>query len=610
MRESYIDPWDVSAKNLVRRADDFYQNNDPFISPYWTESQIDTRFISGDQMMMNMLYDPKTQVGSPFFINLMQRYIGMMTGFQRNHRKSLMMLPMQDEVDQICDDYNGCFKYCEEMSNFQEIFSESFESSSGVGMNLMHAYPDYTLDPISPEIKWDAISSLWCMVDSNFKKRDLSDCEGIYTRKWVSKRKAIKLIPDREKEIKNLPNGYNNDDKFPLQQALISNKIENLIPYDEYHYLTTRLAKVIYDPHTKQTVEWKKEDGEEEDDIEQVKKYMPWLIIKKMHIPTVNLGIIIAGKSFYDGPNLLGLDRYPHALNMCNYFPDTPFPKMRIQGMARLMRSLQFLYNLRKMAELSILQSQANTGWIFPVDSVTDTKAFRQTQDGILIPLKKGMSPEMIKRIEPPVINPTIIELSKILKDDFASVTGINDEMVGATTQDQSGILEMFRQAAGLVTLRKIFDGADFCLRQCGEIFRDSIRNNFTRSKVRSILGREPDKRFFSGLVSRYSLAVEEGAYSTTQRQMELQQYLHFKQIGMNVADKTIWRAAFLTNKKRAMQEAEEILKGQQKAEQQQQQMQMEESKTDMLATTAKAQLDIAKSEETMANIHRPRGKL
>lgn len=89
-------------------------------------------------------------------------------------------------------------------------------------------------------------------------------------------------------------------------------------------------------------------------------------------------------------------------------------------------------------------------------------------QDGIVIPLKKGMTPEMIKRIEPPVINPTIIELSKILKDDFSSVTGITDELIGASVQDNSGILEMFRQAAGLVTLRKIFDGADFCLRQCG----------------------------------------------------------------------------------------------------------------------------------------------
>ena len=186
MKNGYVDPGDERARILNRRADDFYQQHEPFISPYWTESQIDTRFVSGDQQLMNFLYDPKSQAGSPFFINLMNRYIGMMTGFQRTHRKSLMMIPMQDEADQICDDYNGCFKWSEERSNFQEIYSDSFESSTTVGMNLMHAYPDYSSDPISPEIKWNSISSVWSMIDSNFRKRDLTDCEGILTRRWIS----------------------------------------------------------------------------------------------------------------------------------------------------------------------------------------------------------------------------------------------------------------------------------------------------------------------------------------------------------------------------------------------------------------------------------------
>ena len=401
----------------------------------------------------------------------------------------------------------------------------------------------------------------------------------------------------------NVPVGWGQDGKFPIQQALLGNKIEALIPYDEFHYLSTRTAQVIFDPQSKQYIEWEDEKDADKEELKYIKQVMPWLVFKKMEIPTVKLGILIGGKPYYDGPNLLNIDRYPFALNLCNYYPDSPTPRMRVQGFARLMRSLQFLYTLRKMAELSILQSQANTGWIFPVDAVTDPKAFRQTADGILIPLKKGHTPAEIQRIEPPVINPAIIELSKLLKDDFAAVTGINDEMIGATVQDQSGILEMFRQAAGLVTLRKIFDGADFCLRQCGEVLRDGIRKNFTRSKVKSILNREPDPRFFSNIANRYGIAVEEGAYSTTQRQMELQQYLHFKQLGMNVSDKTIWRAAFLTNKKRAMQEAEEVAKGQQ--EQQMMQMKTEENKAeaDNMKKISSAQLDIAKSEETLAKI-------
>ena len=104
-------------------------------------------------------------------------------------------------------------------------------------------------------------------------------------------------------------------------------------------------------------------------------------------------------------------------------------------------------------------------------------------------------------------------------------------------------------------------------------------------------------------MVQKYSIAVEEGAYSTTQRQMELQQYLHFKQLGMNVADKTIWRAAFLTNKKRAMQEAEESAQAQQQMQQAQAKIEADEKEASAFGKAAKAQLDIAKSHETIANI-------
>ena len=601
--QGYTERSDSNGSILVKRSEDFYQMHEPFISPLWSEMQIDIRFTAGDQQLMNVLYDPKSQVNNPFVINLMQRYIGMMTGFQRNHRKSLMMMPFHDDTDQLCDDYNGVFKWSEERSNFQETFSENFETNVTCGEALMHAYPEYIVDPSSPDICWSSLSPMWYMRDSNSRRRDLGDCEGIYQRKWVSKKKAMKLLPGREKELLNIPVGWGQDGKFPIQQALLANKIESLLPYDEFHYQTTRMAQVIYDPQTKEYIEWEDEKEADKQELKYIKEVMPWLVFKKMEIPTVNLGILIAGKPYYDGPNLLNIDRYPHALNLYNAYPDSPTPRMRVQGCSRQMRSLQFLYTLRKMAELSILQSQANTGWIYPVDAVTDPKAFRQTADGIVIPLKKGHSPDEIKRIEPPMINPAIIELSKLLKDDFGAVTGVTDEMIGATTQDQSGFLEMFRQAAGLVTLRKIFDGSDFCLRQCGEILRDGIRKNFTRSKIRSILNRDPDPRFFSNIANRYGLAVEEGSYSTTQRQMELQQYLHFKQLGMNVADKTIWRAAFLTNKKRAMEEAEEVSKGQQQQQMQQAASEEKKIEADNMKKISSAQLDIAKSEETLAKI-------
>ena len=191
---------------------------------------------------------------------------------------------------------------------------------------------------------------------------------------------------------------------------------------------------------------------------------------------------------------------------------------------------------------------------------VTDTKAFRQSSggDGFLIPLKSGHLPGEIQRIEPVAIPQSLLELSNSLAEDITKISGVNEELLGAATDDKSGILSMLRQGAGLTTLQTIFDKLDYSQRLYGKICLAAIRKNFSRGKIRSILGHDPDERFFSSHTQKYAVAVEEGNYSTSQRQMELQQLIHFKELGIGIADKSILRAAFITNKRQVMQDMEE----------------------------------------------------
>ena len=96
-------------------------------------------------------------------------------------------------------------------------------------------------------------------------------------------------------------------------------------------------------------------------------------------------------------------------------------------------------------------------------------------------------------------------------------------------------------------------------------------------------------------LVKNIVYQVEEGNHITTQRQTELQQYLHFRELGMPISDKTILRAAFITNKKQVIQEMEEQSQAaqQQQQAQAQQQAQMDQSK--IMVNFAKARSDLAK---------------
>lgn len=175
---------------------------------------------------------------------------------------------------------------------------------------------------------------------------------------------------------------------------------------------------------------------------------------------------------------------------------------------------------------------------------------------------------------------------------------------MGAATDDKSGILSMLRQGAGLTTLQTIFDKLDYTQRLYGKIRLQAIRKNFSKGKVKNILGHEADPRFWTSHSQKYSISVEEGNYSTSQRQMELQQLLHFKELGMGIADKSILRAAFITNKREVIADMEEQQQQQQQAQQAESQQKEKVDNAKIMGSFAKAKLDMAKEQESYAKIH------
>ena len=601
----YIDPSDVQAKDLKQMQDWFYQSHYTTNSTYWLQGAIDKRFKVGDQQLNNQVYGQTSQTVQKYFFNLIRRHINMICGFQRKNRKSTVTMPLQDNDDPLADDYNKVMRWCDDRDGFQEYLSQSFEGACDTGETLIHLYPDYTFDPISGDLFTDAVAWNNYLIDQYTRKQDLSDCNGIWRRRWTSKQMAKMLLPGYSKEIEKMKPGGMKDGRFPLQAELQNVAINNLFTYDEFYYRTSRPGKIILDPMSGEAVEWEEDETEEKGMMERVLTEQPWLKVKEVQIPTVKLVISLGGKIVYHGKNLLGIDEYPFVPCQTYVDQDIQAYAWRKQGIIRNLRDSQWLYNLRKVIELQILQSSLNAGWIYPVDVVPDPKCFRQSSggDGFLIPLKAGHLPNEIQRIEPVSIPQSLLELSNSLSEDITKISGVNEELLGAATDDKSGILSMLRQGAGLTTLQTIFDKLDYTQRLYGKIRLQAIRKNFSKGKIRNILGHDADPRFFTSHSQKYAVAVEEGNYSTTQKQMELQQLLHFKQLGMAIADKSILRAAFITNKRQVIADMEE--QNQQQMQQQQaqaeQQAQVDQSK--IAASMAKAQLDQAKIAETYAKV-------
>lgn len=598
----YVDDTDIGSKHLKQMMDQFYQMSYPANAAYWVQGAIDKRFKVGDQSLWSMIYGDNNYYQSRrFFFNLIRRHINMICGYQRKNRKSTITVPNNDG-DALADEYNQVLKWSEERDGFQEYLSQAFEGSCDTGMSLLHLYPDYTLDPISGDLFTDQVAYNNFLIDPYFRKQDLTDCGFVWRRRWVNREAAKALLPGRAKEIDKMRPSGMKDGRFPLQAELLNMATNQLFSYDEFHYRTSREATIILDPKSGEAIEWEADESEEDDMMERTLAQQPWLVVKKTQVPTVELGIRLGGRIMYQGPNLLGIDAYPFIPSLCYHEPDIQAYQWRVQGIVRNLRDPQYLYNMRKVIEMDILQSQINSGWIYPVDAVTDPKAFRQSGQGFLVPLKAGHLPNEIQRIEPAALPQSLMELSRSLSEDITKISGVNEELLGSATDDKSGILSMLRQGAGLTTLQTIFDKLDYSQRLYGKIRLQAIRKNFSRGKISSILGHEPDPRFFTSHSLKYSVAVEEGNYSATQRQMELQQLLHFKELGMTVADKTIWRAAFLTNKKQAEEDAAEQMQQQQQQQQAQAQQQEKSENAKTMQAYARSRADLAREKDLVAS--------
>ncbi len=608
----YIDPSDVQAKELKQMMDHFYQTQYTTASTHWLQGAIDKRFKVGDQQLYNQVYGQNSQNVQKFFFNLIRRHINMVCGYQRKNRKSTMMIPNQYDSDPLADDYTKALRWCDDRDGFQEYLSQAFEGACDTGETLLHLYPDYTFDPISGDLFTDCVAYNNYLIDQYTRKQDLSDCNGIWRRRWVSKQMAKSLIPGYAKEIDKMKPGGMKDGRFPLQAELQNVATSNLFTYDEFYYRATREGKLVLDPKTGESVEWDEDETAEEGELERVLQQQPWLQVKKVEIPTVKLVICLSGNMVYHGPNLLGIDAYPFVPTQCYIEQDIQAYAWRKMGIIRNLRDSQFLYNMRKVIELQLLQSSLNAGWIYPVDVVVDPKCFRQTSggDGFLIPLKGGHQPGEIQRIEPVAIPQSLLELSNGLAEDITKISGVNEELLGAATDDKSGILSMLRQGAGLTTLQTIFDKLDYTQRIYGKIRLQAIRKNFSKGKIRNILGHEADPRFFSSHSQKYAVSVEEGNYSTSQRQMELQQLLHFKELGMAIPDKSILRAAFLTNKQQVIQEMEEATQQQMQQQQAEAQQAEKMDNAKIMALMAKSQTDAAKQQDLMASVQERMAKV
>lgn len=576
--------------SLLARMSTFYKDSITINQSFWEEADIDTRFEAGDQSLWSDMYGqiPHNR-RRQFNFNRIRRVVNMISGWQRRNRKSTVVTPVENGDSETSDQFTKIMMWANQQEGVLETISESFQGALVTGMNLLQVWVDYRSDPVSGNIRVDNCAHNTFLIDPYFRKKDLSDCNAIWKRSYLTRQECMSLLPDHTDMIMSLPSKDDRDGKFNYMPESYNVGPKRLLMYDEFYYKDYRSQRMLVDSQTGETTEWRSSD---EEALKEFLRFYPQITVIESDIPTVRMAVVVQGRVMYDGPNTMGIDRYPFVPVLGYYNPQMSDYSYRIQGVVRGLRDSQYLYNRRKVIELDILESQITSGFKYKIDALVNPKDIFLAGQGRGLALKQEAQMTDVEQIIPPQIPPSMIQLSELLGREIQEISGVNEELLGSATDEKAGILSMLRQGAGLTTLQILFDQLDRSQKLIGSLMVDIIQSNFTPGKVKKIIEQEPTPQFYNKAFGKYDAAVEEGVNTTTQRQMQFAQLMQLREQGINIPDDIILEATTLQNKKDLVESVKQANQKQQQLEEMQINVQMEEVKARIKLSEARAVAD------------------
>lgn len=568
------------------------------IQSYWAESDVDTRYYLGDQSLYNRpIGNAPSFRKQGFNFNLIRPCIQMVSGHQRQHRKSIIVTPEDDTDSYACSQLTKLLMWATNRNRMLHTISEAFEGALITGMNLLYLGLDLQDDPINGELYLARLAYNEYAMDPFWKKPDLSDCGWVWMRKIVSDDECRKILPP-DVPMVGQGRGYR-DGKFQYLPELMVQPQVGQRTVDEFWYQTQRPQQFLVDVRSGDRMPWRGDQN----NLDRVTQTFQQIEVMESLVPTVRLCICVDGAQVMDTENPYKIDSYPFVPVFAYYRPEAAQWPLRVQGITRMVRDPQWIYNRLRLNELDILESQPNSGWLYKENAVVNPQDLLNVGQGRLIALRDEANLTDVQQIQCPRIDASMIQLSDQMKSLIRDISGVNEELLGAAEDDKAGILSMLRQGAGLTTLQTLFDNLDQSQKILGQRMIEMITQNWRPEKIERITNEEIDPKLKTQAFIRYDCVVEEGLNTSTQKQMQFAQLLQLQQLGVPIPPEQLIEASTLQNKHELLESIEIRQQAEQQAMQAQQQAQQQAAMAKAQADQAKAMADQALAQERQTKV-------
>lgn len=447
----------------------------------------------------------------------------MVTGYQRQHRKSINYIPSEGADPKTTDQYTRIITHVSNAGAIHEQFSKACELAAISGMVLLQPYLDYSGDPAQGELKLKIWEYNAFLIDPYMRQLDGSDAQFIWCQEYISKKDAEDRFPDKLENIAPMsgtPQRYGSFYFLPENYNMARNDLM-VLSYVWYKWRAKR--KRLYSPSRNQFFEFA--GGQEQQD--QILYNIPDLQVVEIEVPVWKLATILNDQLMYQGDNPLGDMDCPFIPVVWNYEPHINYYDLRARGLVRTMRDPQFLMNRRIILNHDISEATINAGWKRKVGAVANEDNLKKSGQGWDVLINDGYEMTDVEKIIPSAVPESDMALAEQLSNMIFATSGVNIENWSAQEQpNASSLTVLLKQAANLMVLQKYFDQWDYSLKLVGDKLLKIVLNGWNAAKVSLLIGEEPSPHFYSRIFAKYQVIVEEGVMTPTQKNMQAQQML------------------------------------------------------------------------------------
>lgn len=488
----------------------------------------------------------------------------MITGYQRQHRKSILYQDIDGSDPQTTDQYTKLITNIAMRGAIHEQFSKACELAAISGMVMLQPYLDFSGDDNAQgQLKLKLWEYNAFLVDPYFREPDMSDAQFVWCQEYISKKEAEERFPDKLENIAPMsgtPQRYGSFYFLPENYNMARN---DLMVLSYVWYKWKRKKKRLYSDKTKQFYDF----GGGDENMANILQSIPDLDIVTVEVPCWKLAVVLNDQLMFQGDNPMGDVGCPMIPVFWNYEPHINYYDLRVRSLIRTMRDPQFLFNHKVITNNDIVSATINAGWKRKVGAVANEDNLKKSGQGWDVIINEGYELTDCEKLIPSAVPQSDLELAQQMDDLIWKTAGINlENWAGQNDKQISTLTQLMKMAANLMVFQKYFDQWDYSLKLVGEKLMQIVQNNWNAEKVGMMINEEPSPLFFSKIFSKFHTIVEEGLLTATQKNLKAQQMMDINQVfgrevlppSMIIKDMNIQGKAeimeFLENQEKQMQ--------------------------------------------------------